>query len=187
MPSKGPTPASGQLRRRGSRKYAMLSSARQAPLAQSAERLHGKYLARIGVLTSENAVHPRPVWTQLDALVPALCVRQSVTHVTRQSSVGFNHRRGALLGSVLVLNLARGPLSRRLNLDREREQSQYHSRDLKRLRSNHVRGETEEAKRGKEHPSHLRNHKHVATSCYEHSKAGLPRRGRGSGLPVDVS
>jgi hypothetical protein len=27
----------------------------QAPLAQSAERLHGKYLARIGVLTSENA------------------------------------------------------------------------------------------------------------------------------------
>ena len=58
---------------------------RQAPLAQSAERLHGKYLARIAVLTRENAVHPRPVCTQLDALVIVRRQRQDVMQVTRVS------------------------------------------------------------------------------------------------------
>jgi hypothetical protein len=53
-----------------------------APLAQSAERLHGKYPARIAVLARKNAVHPRPVWTQLDALRIAFRECRNVTQVT---------------------------------------------------------------------------------------------------------
>ena len=55
---------------------------RQAPLAQSAERLHGKNPARIAVLTSENALHLRPLCTQLDALEAGLSLRLDVTQVT---------------------------------------------------------------------------------------------------------
>jgi hypothetical protein len=45
-----------------------LRQQKSAPLAQSAERLHGKNHARIGVLTSENASRQRPLCSELDAL-----------------------------------------------------------------------------------------------------------------------
>jgi hypothetical protein len=41
---------------------------RLAPLAQSAERLHGKYPVRIAVLSCWNAVRSRPLCAQLDAV-----------------------------------------------------------------------------------------------------------------------
>jgi hypothetical protein len=44
----------------------------QAPLAQSAERLHAMYLARIAVLTRKIANHPRMVCAYLDALIRPL-------------------------------------------------------------------------------------------------------------------
>src|SRR4029077_13227467 len=64
--------------------------ARQAPLAQSAERLHGKYLARIAVLTRKNAVQSRPVWNQLDALEYVGSLGPGdVTQVTHLEGVGL--------------------------------------------------------------------------------------------------
>ena len=44
---------------------------RFAPLAQSAERLHGKYPVRNAVLTCGNTGGSRPLFAQLDALVGA--------------------------------------------------------------------------------------------------------------------
>jgi hypothetical protein len=53
-----------------------------APLAQSAERLHGKYPVRNAVLTCIDASHTRPVCAELDALRRAGSLRLDVTEVT---------------------------------------------------------------------------------------------------------
>ncbi len=49
-------------------KSGSVARSRTAPLAQSAERLHGKYPARNAVLTCENAGYGGALWTKLDAL-----------------------------------------------------------------------------------------------------------------------
>jgi hypothetical protein len=54
----------------------------QASLAQSAERLHGKYLARIGVLSSEDKGRQQPECSELDALESGQVDLRSVTEVT---------------------------------------------------------------------------------------------------------
>jgi hypothetical protein len=66
------------------------------PLAQSAERLHGKYPVRIAVLTCVNASRSRPVYTELDALNIRPKLLAKVMQVT-QSALG--HYGGSHSGS----------------------------------------------------------------------------------------
>jgi hypothetical protein len=55
----------------------------RAPLAQSAERLHGKYPVRNAMLTCVSASQRRPVYAKLDALNHLLSEAIIVTEVTR--------------------------------------------------------------------------------------------------------
>ncbi len=52
-----------------------------APLAQSAERLHGKNPARNGVLTCDNPSQRQALCSELDALSLTIC-KASVTSIT---------------------------------------------------------------------------------------------------------